>query len=57
MTIPTEQMVLSQLGIKGDEASIEPIADLLVALGFQDVAKELRRRWDDLTPEDDRHMF
>ena len=47
----TEREVLTLLGTKGEEGSIEPIADLLISLGFPDVAKELRSRWDALNPE------
>lgn len=50
MTVPREQEVLALMsGVSG----IEPVADLLVSLGFEDVAKELRLRWDDSCRDED----
>lgn len=43
--VPTEQAVLS---LMGDDNSIEPVADLLTALGYPDVARELRRLFDEI---------
>ncbi len=49
MTVPTEQDVLTLLS---NDGGIEPVAELLIALGYPDVAKELRSRWDELDGDD-----
>lgn len=50
MTVPREQEVLTQFA---NERSIDPVCDLLSALGYEDVARELRLRWDQEHPWDD----
>lgn len=52
MTTPTEQQVLSEMCRKGQWQRVDPVADLLRALGYEDVAKELVRRWDEMNAED-----
>lgn len=52
MNTPREQDVLAQMNLV-DGLSIEPVCDLLVSLGYEDVARELRRRWEEINDADD----
>lgn len=47
MSAPSERAVLGAMGLKGLEQGCEAVAELLVTLGYPDVAKELRLRVDD----------
>lgn len=53
MTVPSEQAVLSEMCRKGQWNRVDSVADLLRALGYEDVARELVRRWDEMNSDDD----
>lgn len=53
MTIPREQDVLGQMYMVGNDRAIPAVCELLTALGYEDVARELQRRWDDISDGDE----
>ncbi len=53
MTVPTEQQVLGEMGLKGMGRGIEAVCSLLIALGYEDVSGTLRLRWEEHSGWDD----
>lgn len=57
MTVPTEQQVLTAMGDEGIDQGVTAVADLLIALGYHDVARELQRRCDAIAFVEDERVF